>query len=215
MIKLLIKIPTRSRAAEFYKLYQLYKELATNPNTFFSITIDDDDYFANQAIYDKIPEIVRGVSNSKVHAVNRDMPSNDWDILLLSSDDMFPQVKGYDQIIIDEFEKHFPDTDGCIWFNDGHCKEILNTLPILGRKYFERFGYVYHPSYTSLWADNEFTDVAKNLSKIKYNSQVIIRHEHPDWGGKVPVDALYQKNSTYWTQDETNYKKRKARGFPI
>jgi hypothetical protein len=27
----------------------------------------------------------------------------------------------------------------------------LATIPVLGRKYHERFGFVYHPDYRTLW----------------------------------------------------------------
>ena len=60
--------------------------------------------------------------------------------------------------------KHFPDTDGVLWFFDGWRKD-LNTLCIIGRKYYERFGYIYHPDYKSFWCDAEFTEVANKLKK--------------------------------------------------
>lgn len=212
-MKLLIKIPTRSRATEFLKLYKTYKALCTHPDTFFSITIDDDDYEINKEIYDQVPEIVKGFSRSKIHAINRDIPIG-WDVILLAADDMFPLLHGFDQAIIDRMTEAFPDTDGALWFNDGHTTDRLNTLPIIGRKYYDRFGYIYHPYYYSLFCDNEFTDVAKKLNKIKYFPEIIIRHEHPDWGGKVPSDALYERNNKFWAADQRTYNVRKLKGFP-
>ena len=42
---------------------------------------------------------VYGNSVSKIHAVNRDIETVDeWDIVLLASDDMTPKVKGYDKV---------------------------------------------------------------------------------------------------------------------
>ena len=63
----------------------------------------------------------------------------------------------------------YPNTDGVLWFNDGNQGNRLNTLCILGKKYYERFNYIYHPDYTSLWADNEFMDVANLLNKQIFN----------------------------------------------
>lgn len=203
-------------------LLKEYLSKATNPHTQILVSIDQDDASMNNL--EMIEEIKclgviveKGFSKNKIDAVNRDIGIyiHNYDILLIGSDDMFPIVEGYDQIIIDEMVKAFPKLDGCLWFNDGHTGERLNTLPILSKTYYNKFKYVYHPSYQSLWADNEYTEVAKAANNIKYIDQVIIRHEHPDWGGKMPVDALYQKNNSYWTVDETNYKKRKARGFPL
>jgi hypothetical protein len=78
--------------------------------------------------------------------------------------------------------EHYPDTDGVLWFNDGYQGNRLNTLCILGKKYYDRFNYIYHPDYISVWCDNEFMDVANLLGKQIYFDDIIIRHEHPDWG---------------------------------
>lgn len=221
MYKVLIKIPTRDRANNFIPLLKEYLSKATNPHTQILVSIDLDDYTMNNPemvsmITNEGVIIEKGYSRNKIDAVNRDIDVyiRNYDILLIGSDDMFPIVEGYDQIIIDEMVKAFPKIDGCLWFNDGHTGERLNTLPVLSKKYYSKFKYVYHPSYQSLWADNEYTEIAQASKKIKYIDQVIIRHEHPDWGGKMPIDSLYQKNNSFWSQDELNYKKRKARGFP-
>lgn len=222
MYKLLVKIPTRDRSKNFLPLLKQYLSKATNPHTQILVSIDLDDHTMNNPemisqITNEGVIIEKGFSRSKIDAINRDIDIYipNYDILLIGSDDMFPIKEGYDQVIIDEMVKAFPKMDGCLWFNDGHTGERLNTLPILSKAYYNKFKYVYHPSYISLWADNEYTEIAQSLDKIKYINQIIIRHEHPDWGGKMPIDALYQKNNSYWTVDETNYKKRKARGFPI
>src|SRR5690606_2676961 len=82
----------------------------------------------------------------------------DWNVLVVTSDDMIPQVHGYDKIIIDRMCESFSDTDGVLHFNDGYTGQKLATIPIMGRRYYDRFHYVYHPSYKSLWADNEYVD---------------------------------------------------------
>ena len=112
-------------------------------------------------------EFFYGNSKSKIEAVNADMDKvGDWDVLLLASDDMIPQVKNYDEIIIQKMNEFFPDTDGVLWFNDGNRKD-LNTLCILGKKYYNRLNYIYYPEYKSTWCDNEFTDVGNILKKQK------------------------------------------------
>ena len=95
---------------------------------------------------------------------------------------MIPVVKGYDTIIKNNMSKLYPDTDGVLWFNDGYQGNKLNTLCILGKKYYDRFGYIYNPEYISVWSDNEFMDVGNILGKQTYFDEVIIQHQHPDWG---------------------------------
>jgi hypothetical protein len=141
--------------------------------------------------------------------------AEDYDVLILASDDMNPQFKGWDSIIRKQMRLHFKDGDGCLWFNDGHQNRIC-TLSILGKKYYERFGYIYHPSYVSLWCDNEFTEVAQSLGKLIYSPLVLFYHEHPMWtNDQSKNDELYKHNEGFYRLDQRNYQSRKQQGFPI
>ncbi len=152
----------------------------------------------------------------KINAVNHvNVKDSDWDILLIASDDMIPQVKGWDKRIVEDMQKHFPDLDGVLWYNDGYVGERLNTLPCMGRKYFERFGYVYNPEYKSLWADNEFMEVANHLGKQAYIPDVIIKHEHPGNNPAVVYDEHYKKNDRHWVEDRATYDRRKNMNFGL
>ncbi len=108
--------------------------------------------------------------------------------------------------------QYYPDTDGVLWFNDGFQKDRLNTLSILGKKYYDRFGYIYHPSYKSLWCDNEFTEVATKLGKQTYFEQIIIKHEHPLWTKEKP-DTVLIENDKYDPEDRANFERRKKEGL--
>ena len=127
---------------------------------------------------------------------------------------MIPQEQGYDTIIKQSFNKFFPDTDGVLWFNDGYQGSNLNTLCILGKKYYDRFGYIYNPTYVSLWCDTEFTEVSKLLKKVKYIPHIIIKHEHPVWLGEK-WDDLQVKNDSFNNFDRINYEKRKKNNFDL
>jgi len=219
-MKLLIKFPTRNRKNKFFKVLRQYQNLCEDlDNTYFLITLDNDDESMNSSDVEDIfntfknIKVVYGTSDSKIHAVNRDIELvNDWDIVLLASDDMTPKVKGYDNIIRNKMKELYSDTDGILWFNDGHMGNTLNTLCILGKKYYDRFGYIYHPEYKSVWSDNEFMLVGNILGKQTYFEQVIIEHEHPDWGygGR---DEIHQNNSKNENQDKLLFTKRKDNNF--
>jgi hypothetical protein len=219
-MKLLIKFPTRNRKNKFFKVLKQYQNLCEYiENTFFLITLDNDDESMKSSEVNEIFStfnnitVVYGDSNSKVQAINRDIESiNDWDIVLLASDDMTPKIKGYDNIIRNKMKEHYPDTDGILWFNDGHQGNKLNTLSILGRKYFDRFGYIYHPEYKSVWCDNEFMTVGNLLGKQTYFNEVIIEHEHPDWG-YGNRDVIHQINSNNESHDRNLFLKRKENNF--
>jgi hypothetical protein len=217
---LLIKFPSRSRPSKLLYAYEKYISLAKNPEKIKTIiSLDSDDSTINQELLEKLQkihsetQICIGESMGKIGAVNRDMEhAGDYNILLLASDDMIPEYPGYDDLLREKMSVHFPDTDGVLWFNDGFQKHNLNTLCILGRKYYERFGYIYHPSYKSLWCDNEFTEVAQRLNKQVYFDKVIIRHVHPIIT-KTTSDLLYQENEKYFNEDRATFLNRRLNNF--
>jgi hypothetical protein len=79
----------------------------------------------------------------------------------------------------------------------------------MGRKYYQRFGYIYNPIYKTLWCDKEFTDISVFLGRQIYSPQVIIEHRHCA-NGKADVDETYIKNSDREGVDTTTYKSRRA-----
>jgi hypothetical protein len=221
-MKLLIKFPTRGRKQKFFKVFKQYQNLCEDlDNTHFLVTLDNDDDDMKPSEVEEIfntfknVKVIYGNSTSKIHAINRDIEMvGDWDIVLLASDDMTPKVKGYDNIIRNKMKEHYPDTDGVLWFNDGHQGNNLNTLCILGKKYYDRFGYIYYPEYKSVWSDNEFMMVGNLLGKQTYFDKVIIEHEHPDWGyGRR--DDIHQINSKNESHDRTLFMNRKENSFYI
>ena len=221
-MKLLVKFPTRNRKNKFFKVLRQYQNLCEDlDNTYFLITLDNDDESMNPSDVEDIfntfknVKVIYGTSNSKIHAVNRDIELvNDWDIVLLASDDMTPKVKGYDNIIRNKMKEFYSDTDGILWFNDGHMGNKLNTLCILGKKYYDRFGYIYHPEYKSDWSDNEFMLVGNILGKQTYFEQVIIEHEHPDWG-YGNRDQIHTNNINDYQYDLGVYNRRKEINFEL
>ncbi len=221
--KILIKFPTRERTEQFFKTLDKYYELMSGEHDIsVLVTSDTDDgTMNNEAVRDRLskyPNLVvqYGKGISKIEAINRDMDlAEEFDILILASDDMVPVAKAYDGIIAEKFEKHFPDLDGVTWFNDGYVGDRINTLCILGRKYYDRFQYIYNPEYTSLYCDNEFTEVATSLNRQIYFDQVIIKHEHFAWNQEVSRDALYSRNEAYNEVDKKVYLARKEKGFDL
>lgn len=150
------------------------------------------------------------------------MRPKDYDILMQPADDWKALVYSWDEFIVDEM-KFFPDLDGVVWFYDGHQPKI-DTLSIMGRKYYERFNYIYYPEYRTFWADNEFTEVADLLDRLIFVPAVLFEHQHPDWmfsqgydGQKRGYDQLYIENDKpedkAW--DENLFKKRKLNNFGL
>lgn len=180
--RVLFKFPARGRKEKLLSTLSAYHENLINKEDFeFLLSIDDDDAELNndetKELLSKFPntKVVVGPSIGKIGAVNRDMDdAQPWDIVVLLSDDMMPKLKGFDMIIRKDMNKHFPDKDGVLWYNDGHQREKLNTLCILGKKYYDRFGWIYHPGYKSLFCLAPETKICMANHTMKAISEIEI-----------------------------------------
>jgi len=231
-LKFLFKYPSRGRPEKFKEiLNKWYSMLSGKHECHFVVTLDSDDktmnnpvmraWLANDAAIDSIQRPVLGMakrknfhyqfgnSQTKVEACNADMYIvKDWDIVVLVSDDMLPQVQGYDDIIANDMQKYFPALDGALHYNDGlHGNNTLITLSIMGRKLYDYFGYIYHPDYNSFYCDTEFTQVVKKIDKYKYIPEIIVRHQ---W---IHSDEMAKIGTEKGKDDARIYKQRSELGF--
>lgn len=221
-LKLLIKLPSRERPGVLLEAASRYATLCTNKaDTTILITCDnDDDQMRGQDVVDALLALPVRVCiewddrTTKIGATNRGLPGEEpWDILLVASDDMWPIVAGFDDLIRKHMADRFQELDGCLWYHDGRQRRVC-TMPVMGRKYFDRTGKVYEDGYWSYYADDEFTEVAQSLGRIRKVDLCIIKHEHPHYLGKVAEDGLYKFNRAHKARDKAYYTGRKAAGFP-
>jgi glycosyltransferase involved in cell wall biosynthesis len=224
-MRILLKCPTRSRPQRVLETLSAYVRKANHPELLgVAVSCDvDDTSMTRNLVQEELMRTLRpcawsqiffSPNKTKIEACNADVQniSYPWDIVVLVSDDMLPQVQGYDDVIRNHMQARFPDTNGILWFNDGFQGNKLNTLTIFGREMYNSFGYIYHPSYKSLFCDTELTDLCTTTlaNRTYYVDYCIIRHEHPGTGFKQRMDALYATNQKYWTQDMYTYISRKA-----
>ena len=226
--KILFKFATRSRTEKFFEgLENIISMVADKTNFCILVSADSDDTSMNnketierlKAYLINYPNniiIKFGKSISKIDAINRDVNDIknrfDFDILVNFSDDMKFLVHGFDNIIRDKFNQIFPDTNGNIYFNDGFVKDAISTMSIIGRKYYDKFNYIYHPSYKSLWCDNEYTEIAKRDAKIQYYDEILYKHFHPSNIGGF-IDEQLRHTESFSDVDFKNYEARKKNNF--
>jgi len=215
-VNILLKLPSRSRPMKMLHAYHEAMRLAAIPGRIFPLfAIDEDDRASLRewaTLGLSLDTLAKGPRSTKVEAVNRGIGSDPraWDVVAVISDDMICQHAGWDKEVSAAFADG--DLDRCAHFPDGH-QTVLCTLPVMGRAYFDRFGYVYHPEYDSLWCDNEQTDVALRDGKMLRSDVVLFRHDHPAWGtGRW--DPLYRHNEGKNAKDKATYERRRALGFP-
>lgn len=90
---------------------------------------------------------------------------------------------------------------------------FIITLPIMDRVYYERFWYVYHPSYNHMYGDTELADVGQLLGKTV---TLDLHFPHRHYSTKaMKRDATNIQNDSFYGVDGETYKKRKARNFDI
>lgn len=218
-MKILFKYTTRSRRSNFLRGYDsILNKIANREDYHILISVDKDDQSMSPLpVLDGNYTFVVGNSKNKIDAINRDLNEfdYDWDILINMSDDMIFTKKGFDDIIRAEF---YNDFNQYLHFNDGNQKSNVCTMHIVGRNYYDRFKYIYHPDYISLWCDVENDIVAKQLGCYKYMGDNIklFRHLHPAWG-LAPQDALSIKTEdrALWVADEITFNKRKIKNFGL
>jgi hypothetical protein len=222
-MQLLVKFPSRSRPTKFFDALDNIFELSTHDDIRIMATLDlDDSNMTSQEVKDKIKTYDRvhaiwGTSESKIHACNKDMEfSGRWDIAILMSDDQKFLVKGFDSIIVEKMKEHWPDTDGVLHFPDSHGKHELSVLSILGRKYFNRFGWFYFPGYKTMFCDNEYTQTAQILNRWAFVPMKIYDHYHHIWGMAQKDDLnLKNDNMNLYVGDSQLFQQRKANNFGL
>ena len=239
-MKILAQFPTFARPQKFLHCLNAYLNKASGRHEiFFNINCDaDDTTMYNQEMSDSIQdafvlqarsteskwhdnfcsgEIHFDEDTTKISSVNAHI-NREFDIVIVISDDMIPQVDNWDDYIATAMMEHYPDLDGCIAFNDGYADaDTLITFSILGRKLYEYFGYIYHPDYKSLYCDAEFTEEVKRLNKLTCIDKMIIKHEHYAEEGNSnsgDYDKAAEKTLFYSGRDGQVYENRKALGFP-
>lgn len=225
-MKILYKVTSRQRPDNLKRTLLNIQSMAVNPDYLICLTLDENDYtvnnpefkeWINQNFWIEMNSFY-GKSRNKIDAINRDLEYfTNWDILVNVSDDQVFTVKGFDKTIEDAFMFQ-GNTDLFLHFRDVNHPlpgDELSTLSIIGRDYFNRDGYIYHPSYQSVWCDNEATIQAKQRNCYKFISEPIFDHLHPAYG-KAQADQLSRKTESPSLHkiDHSNFLKRQKQGFP-
>lgn len=221
-MKILIKLATRSRPNKFVKVLQNIKQTTVGDYRLL-ISADSDDKTMNN------PQMLRylksypkaviyfGNHNCKIEAINRDVEKiHDWDILVNMSDDFQIITRAWDNIIRQRVQSKWPGSlDFFAHFSDGYVHDRLPTISIMGRTYYERDGYIYHPSYKSFSCDAEAWYVAMARGCHCYFPDKLFRHNHPGNNRMLKGDVLYRINAIHSKDDVTNYFQRLNNDFEL
>lgn len=220
MGSILIKYATRGRPEWFKRTISNIMSTISTHDYHILVTADLDDPKMNtESIIDFCSQhimitLIHGVSANKIDAINRDMEFvTEWDMLVNMSDDMFFTVRGWDNVIKQRVKEVWGDSlDWFAHFNDGYAKDALPTMSIMGSKYYERDGYIYHPSYRSFSCDAEAMYAAMMRGRHHYFEDAIFLHQHPS-NTPIKNDETYRINSLHTPHDTKVYFERLRRYF--
>lgn len=225
MPKIFYNFASRSRPVKLIKCIENIIELSETADYIILIKMDVDDVVcANKEFNEKLLSYgskvipVYGFSKNKVDAINRDIwMVKDWDILINMSDDMIFLVKGFDRQILSDMDYLQKGTDVFLHYPDGSpAADILCTMSIMGKEYYDRFGYVYHHEFANVYCDNEATAVARILGKYKFINTQLFSHEHPAWG-KCETDEQYLRTESKegYALDHATFLRRQKQNFDL
>lgn len=178
----------------------------------YILSVDDDDpdleLYRSLAASNGVA-LVTGPNRTMVEAVNRGAKAATGDVLIAVSDD-FGCPERWDRSIAQVIAGA---REAAVLVHDGLQARIL-TLPILTRAFYERLGYLYHPAYISMFADDDLTDVARAAGVLIDARHLTFPHRHHVAGLSEPDDTYRRQNSNRsWWHGWGVFRRRQIDGF--
>ena len=222
-MKISLLHPSRNRAVKAHATFQNWLFNASGENLYeYIISIDNDDSQLSE--YRRRFSgctIIENNNRSLVDAVNNAAKLATGDIIIVMSDD-FDCVKDWDILLCEYIEANnltgeyaIQVDDGYSFGKDGDDANLL-TIPIISIELWLRLKYIYHPSYFSMFADNDIFEVCKTLNCLYIAPHIKFQHNHYTIGKSNKDDTYDRQNSMVaWTQGNANLKQRKARNYDL
>jgi glycosyltransferase involved in cell wall biosynthesis len=176
------------------------------------LSVDDDD--PDLSGYRSLAEragsrLIEHPNRRMVEAMNRGAVAATGGLLVGMSDD-FGCPPGWDDSLAALVRER---ARAAILVDDGIDARIL-TIPILTRALYEQIGYLYHPAYVSMFADDDLTETARRLDALIDARHLRFPHRHFHVNPAVD-DATYarQNSNSAWWHGWRVFEKRKLEGF--
>lgn len=207
--------PSRSRPERSFNTIDKWMNRSTSGLQVI-VSVDSDDpkldeytkYFGPENDLRLPYDFIVNDNRSAVDAINNAAKIATGDILIVVSDDTDCPVAWNLQLSKALSGKQ----DFIVKCPDGIQSWII-TMPIMDRKYYERFGYIYHPDYKHMFVDLELTCVADLLQK-KIDLPIPFPHLHYSIGASQK-DLLSERADATWAQGEETFLSRLKNNFDI
>lgn len=201
--------PSRGRPEQAWETFTKWDRMADNDFQYIlSVDIDDpmrDEYFDS---FTGVVHFIRNNNKSAIEAINIAVQAATGNIFIIVSDD-FDCPNHWDTALLIALENK---SDFCVKTLDGFQKTIM-TLPILDRTYYNRFGYIYNPTYDHMYADKEMTAVAHMLGR---NIDIPLTFTHNHYLARKGVkDDINIKNDKTYASGLATFNQRRAINFGL
>lgn len=136
-------------------------------------------------------------------------------VLVVISDDIYP-CDHWDRKL-KEIPQLWGDQECVVRVSTGGTADQrgLLTVQIVNRVRYERLGYLFHPSYVSMYSDDEFTVHAERDAVVVNAPDILFKHEH--WStGEREMDEVYraQNDPKRYEFGSNLLQYRQSAGFP-
>lgn len=221
-MKITLLHPSRGRAQEARKaINNWFSKSSKVIQIEYILSIDNDDiqadtykYIAPKSAVNFKSYLLISTNNSVVEATNKAAEIATGDILIYLSDD-FNCPSNWDLQIL-EAVVNYPSRPWLLKVDDCLQKftaDVL-TIPIMSRKLYQKLGYFWHPSYKSMFVDQDLYYVCKNNNWMIMAPHLKFEHMH-HCVGKAKKDETYIRSEANWQQGQELYNKRKQQNFPL
>lgn len=209
-MKISVIHPTKNRPVLSYETFKNWMRKSLNRidmEYILSVDMGDLNPYLWEIPSDLDFTILRKNNKSAIEAINNAAKISTGDLLIVISDD-FNCPELWDTLL-----RAIKGKENFLLKTDDGLQPALVTLPIMDKKYYQSFGYVYFPGYEHLFCDQEMTAVAIMTGRYE-KSPLIFPHDHHTTG-KFPKDDISRKCDDTWTQGELLFNQRLQINFGI
>jgi hypothetical protein len=204
--------PSYKRPQLAFECYQRWTSTIKNKeNVEYILSLSDNDPQLEkykQTFKDLDVVIITHPNNGWVIQLNHAAEKCTGNLFVCIGDDFSCPVHWDEQLLTALQDKE----DYIVKTNDGIQPWIM-TLPMMDRKYYNRFAYVVYPEYKHMWGDTELTHVADLVGRV-VKLPILFPHDHYSTG-KAKKDEVNIANDSTWKQGENLYIKHVKSNFGL
>jgi len=208
--------PSLGRPVQARKCYDHWMKTASGDHEYewiVSLSKKDatlEEYYQTFTNSDAVLVVTR--STNMVEATNEIAKLCAGEIIILVSDDMW-SCELWDSKILHKYE--MINGPGILQVSDG-ITTLKLTIPIMNREAYAKLGYVYHPDYISMFADDDLRKTALQHGMYYNGTDIMIEHRHYSVN-KAKMDKTYasENSKLAWKIGEQVFFERAKKKFPI